>query len=45
MKKQIVKLLSTVVRSVANGSVERNSDWKFYQPPVPAKLRKGIKQE
>ena len=43
MKKQIARLLSTAVRTVANGSAERNSDWKFYQPPVPTKLRKAGK--
>lgn len=40
MRKQFAKLLSTTVRVIAESSADKNSDWKFFQPKVPAKLKK-----
>lgn len=40
MKKQLAKLLSSAVRTVAQNSADRNCEWIFYQPKVPATLKK-----
>lgn len=40
VKKQSAKVLSKVVKGVAQKSAKAGCDWIFFQPQVPAKLKK-----
>ena len=39
MKKQVAKIASSIVYKVAQKSANTVSDWRYYQPKVPMKLK------